>query len=160
MASFEQTKYCPNCKKNVSATKDNRCTFCNGKIERGTWTVRFRLIQYDGEKQKRLSGFKTKKEANQAYVDYISTHTYEKPTTFLDFDKTLNLYLINCKTNEYLYYKNISQYSFYSRKPPHSYTELSMFWYTKNSPNRLMKIRNDHHHLYDKYIPYLNVCIA
>lgn len=75
MASFEQAKYCPNCKRNVSATKDDRCKICGGKIERGTWSVRFRYIEEDGqEKQKRLSGFSTKKEANQQYLDFVAKH--------------------------------------------------------------------------------------
>lgn len=41
----------------------------------GLWSVRFKELQPDGiEKQKRLSGFKTKKEAQFAYEEYISKH--------------------------------------------------------------------------------------
>ena len=40
----------------------------------GLWSVRFRETQIDGPaKNKRLSGFKTKKEAQYAYEDYIKT---------------------------------------------------------------------------------------
>ena len=99
MASFEQAKYCPNCKRNVSATKDDRCKICGGKIERRLWSVRFRIMEYDGEKQKRLSGFKTKKEAQQAFVDYTANHKIVKPTKHIIFDDVLSLYLKDCKTN-------------------------------------------------------------
>lgn len=71
MASFEQAKYCPSCKRNVSATKDDRCKICGNKIQRGTWSVRFRIEEYDGVKNKRLSGYRTKKEAQEAWNNYI-----------------------------------------------------------------------------------------
>lgn len=75
MASFEQAKYCPFCKRNVSATKDDKCKLCGGKVERGLWSVRFRYVEEDGqEKQKRLSGFSTKKEANNQYLDFVAKH--------------------------------------------------------------------------------------
>lgn len=36
------------------------------------WSVRFRIIENGKETHKRLSGYKTKKEANAAYVDFMS----------------------------------------------------------------------------------------
>ena len=43
----------------------------------GLWSVRFREILPDGVHQKRLSGFKTKKEAQWGYEDYISNKDAE-----------------------------------------------------------------------------------
>ena len=47
------------------------------------WSVRFRIIEYGEEKQKRLSGFKTKKEADKAYMDfmqsYVPNHSFSDP---------------------------------------------------------------------------------
>lgn len=99
MASFEQAKYCPNCKKNVSATKDDRCKICGSRVERGTWSVRFRIMEYDGEKQKRLSGFNTKKEALQAFIKFTSEHVPTQKTTSLSFQDALNSYFNFCKND-------------------------------------------------------------
>lgn len=38
------------------------------------WSVRFRVIEFGVYKNKRLPGFKTKKEADKAYSEYVSTH--------------------------------------------------------------------------------------
>lgn len=38
------------------------------------WSVRFRIIEDGKETHKRLSGYKTKKEANAAYVDFMSEY--------------------------------------------------------------------------------------
>lgn len=38
------------------------------------WSVRFRFIEDGVEKQKRLRGFKTKKDAQQAYTSFMSSH--------------------------------------------------------------------------------------
>ena len=73
MASFEQLYYCKNCKKNV-AIKNNKCKTCGSTQLKKSWSTRFRYIEEDGiEKLKRLSGFSTKKEAEEAYVKFIST---------------------------------------------------------------------------------------
>lgn len=44
--------------------------------KKGLWSVRFRIIENGKEVNKRLSGYKTKKEANTAYMQYLK-----------DFDK-------------------------------------------------------------------------
>lgn len=38
------------------------------------WSVRFRIIENNKEVNKRLSGFKQKKEANSAYIEFMSTY--------------------------------------------------------------------------------------
>lgn len=70
MATFEQSKYCTKCKKTYYAKKIDRCPVCNQKLVPGTWSARFRVIENGKEKQKRLSGFKTKKEAETAFVGF------------------------------------------------------------------------------------------
>lgn len=89
MPTFEQSKYCPTCKRNVSTDKNDICKKCGSKIERGTWSTRFRILEANGEKQKRLSGFKTKKEAQQGYIDYLNEirlRTPIKPNEMIKFD--------------------------------------------------------------------------
>ena len=38
------------------------------------WSVRFRFVEFGKVKQKRLSGYDTKKDADKAYADFIFTH--------------------------------------------------------------------------------------
>lgn len=42
------------------------------------WSVRFRVIAEGKEAQKRLSGYRTKKEANQAYLEFMANYKPEK----------------------------------------------------------------------------------
>lgn len=42
--------------------------------ENREWSVRFRYAEFGKLKQKRLRGFKTKKEAEKAYSDFVTTH--------------------------------------------------------------------------------------
>ena len=67
------------------------------------WSVRFRVMTDEGEKNKRLSGFKTKKEANEAYAKFVASYEYrpvssgtDKPRLFSDL---CDRYLENLKTN-------------------------------------------------------------
>lgn len=71
MASFYQGRYCPTCKRNVSADKKDLCTKCGTKTNRTTWSAVFRV---DGV-QKKLSGFKTKRLAEEAYYQYINDNS-------------------------------------------------------------------------------------
>lgn len=74
MASFEQIYYCKNCKKNV-AVRNGKCKTCGSTQLNKTWSTRFRYIEDDGvEKQKRLSGFSTKKEAQDAVIKFQINH--------------------------------------------------------------------------------------
>lgn len=71
MASFYQGRYCPTCKRNVSADKKDLCTKCGTKTNRTTWSAVFRV---DGV-QKKLSGYKTKRLAEEAYYQYINSNS-------------------------------------------------------------------------------------
>ena len=36
------------------------------------WFVRFRIVEFGNLKQKKLSGFNTKRDAEKAYMEYIN----------------------------------------------------------------------------------------
>lgn len=46
------------------------------KSQNGTWSVRFRAVEDGMTKNKRLSGFRTKKDAEKAFADYV--HDFRK----------------------------------------------------------------------------------
>lgn len=73
MACFQQLFYCKNCKKNVPVNEKGYCSFCNSSSLNKSWSVRFRYVQEDGkEVQKRLSGYSTRREANDAYIKFTA----------------------------------------------------------------------------------------
>ena len=53
------------------------------KHPNGTWSVRFREVENFELKRKRLSGFKTKKEAENAYLEYKTQSEEEKSSMLL-----------------------------------------------------------------------------
>ena len=63
------------------------------------WSVRFRVIEGGKEKNKRLRGFATKKDANKAYVDYMAsyvpTEKIEHNAGQLTLAEVFDLYLHN-----------------------------------------------------------------
>lgn len=74
MASYQQLNYCKKCKKNVSVNEKGQCLSCQSTQLRKSWTVRFRFVEKNGiEVHKRLTGFATKKEAQEEYIRFIST---------------------------------------------------------------------------------------
>ena len=74
MASFQQVNYCKKCKTNVSLDSNKHCKKCGSTQVTTTWSCRFRFINEEGkEVQKRLSGFKTKKECQEEYNKFIAT---------------------------------------------------------------------------------------
>lgn len=67
----------------------------------GLWSVRFTTYEGEKEKTKRLSGFKTKREAREAYEKYKAeniTRSKRKPTPADNFRDLLALYLEHQKT--------------------------------------------------------------
>ena len=74
MASFQQLFYCKSCKKNVPVNDKGQCAICQSTSLNKSWSVRFRYVQEDGkEVQKRLSGYSTRREANDAYIKFTAT---------------------------------------------------------------------------------------
>lgn len=61
------------------------------------WSVRFRIIDNGMPRQKRLSGYKTKREAQAGYVDFMASYKpFEEPpkqTDALTFDQLVEAYL-------------------------------------------------------------------
>ena len=47
------------------------------KSQNGTWSVRFRFVEDGTTKNKRLSGFRTKKEAEKAFAEYVSNFKHD-----------------------------------------------------------------------------------
>lgn len=92
MPTFEQAKYCPTCKKNVSADKNDRCKVCGRKIERGAWSVRFRVMENAYETHKRLGGYKTKKEAQNGFIEYMNILEHSNTINTTDNIKFEQLY--------------------------------------------------------------------
>lgn len=70
------------------------------KHENGTWSVRFRFQEFGITKNKRLSGFKLKREAEAAYQDFIRNYTPTEAPKKLTFDNLSKHYL------EYIKEKN------------------------------------------------------
>ena len=58
------------------------------------WSVRFRYVEFGKMKNKRLSCFNTKKDAEKAYIDYIKTHNQSKVSQNKDitFEQLYNNY--------------------------------------------------------------------
>ncbi len=73
MPSFQKNYYCKNCKSNVVVDENGKCKKCGSTRLNVSQSVRFRYITKEGkEVQKRLGGFSTKKEANDAYIKFMS----------------------------------------------------------------------------------------
>lgn len=75
MASYQQLCYCKKCR-HESQIKTNliQCEKCGSTSISKTWSIRFRYVNEEHkELQKRLSGFKTKKEADDAYIKFMAT---------------------------------------------------------------------------------------
>ena len=99
MASYQQLCYCKNCKKNVSLDSAGKCKTCGSSQIKKSWTVRFRIIDFKGEKHKRLTGFETKKQAESAYIQFINSYTPPKaPNKSYKFEDILKNYFIYCTT--------------------------------------------------------------
>ena len=75
------------------------------------WSVRFYICQFGKYKQKRLSGFKTKKEAEKAYNEFIAINPTTKKSNLSDmlFRELYNNYLVYIS-------KNLKVSSIYDRK--------------------------------------------
>ncbi len=94
MASYQQMFYCKNCKKNVPVNDKGQCMTCHSTQIKKSWSVRFRFTELNGEKQKRLTGFSTKKDAEKAYIEFKTNYIPEKfnnKQTY-NFSEVLNNY--------------------------------------------------------------------
>jgi len=72
---------CPTCKRDVTAHKDGRkdfCNKCNTEVKLRCWGLRFRIQEEGKVVHKNMVGYRTEKDANDAYLQFMST--YKKPT--------------------------------------------------------------------------------
>lgn len=118
MASFQQVHYCKNCKTNVGINEKKQCIRCGGTQISTTWSVRFRVQCIDGEKQKRLSGYETRKKANESYLNYMSDYNNNvevKSTEKYIFENLLKKYYSHFDTenNESTMYDKESIFNLY-----------------------------------------------
>ena len=102
MPSFSQRgiKVCPKCK---TETENKRCPNCGAATKgSGTWTVRFRFVDENyTTKNMRLSGFATKAEANDAYLEYVANHKKyaAKPLPITTYNELRDQYLLHARGN-------------------------------------------------------------
>jgi len=65
------------------------------------WSVRFRVVEDGITKNKRLSGFKTKREANAAYIDFMNSYVpqvkYDSNVSYI-YDDLLKIKLFEWQT--------------------------------------------------------------
>ena len=80
------------------------------KKENGKWSVRFRVFEDGCEINKRISGFRTKREAEKAYSDYLNRKIHQDDgTSNITFEKLCGSYFAFCETR-------IKQTSLYDEK--------------------------------------------
>lgn len=141
MASFEKVYYCKNCKKNVTVDDKLHCKKCGGSSLNVSWSVRFRLIENGIEKQKRLSGYETKKKANDDYLKFISTHnssTSQQNNFELKFSDLFEEYKNFAKSQN----KASSYYDFCSKCNKHIYPYFKDFLVKEISPKVILAWQN------------------
>ncbi len=73
---------------------------CRGKNK--LWSVRFRVVENGREVTKRLSGYKTKRECQQSYMDFIANY---KPDKLKLSDDKIENRSLDSMFEEYLIYK-------------------------------------------------------
>lgn len=114
------------------------------KAKNGTWSVRFRAIENFEVKNKRLSPFKTKKDAEQAYLEYKKQSEAEKQTKI---SKTSAKLTFADLYEEYREYKQtrVKQSSFFdwdSKTKLHILPFFSDYIVAEISPQLLLKWQN------------------
>ena len=145
MAEYSQRgkRKCPNCK---TETMQKTCPNCNKTtIGSGNWTVRFRFVENGKVVYKRLSGFKTKKDAENGMNKFLNENkdSNKNKTTilllndayeqFIEFKKNeikeSSIYTFNSLYNnyikEYFYNKDIA-----------SLTKLDYFYWLGTLKNK------------------------
>lgn len=143
MACFEQIYYCKNCKRNVQA-ENNKCKKCGGTTLTKSWSVRFRYINENGiEQQKRISGKATKKEAQDAYLQFMaSTKKYIKKLENQQEDMTFEELYIDYKSYAINQLKESSYYDLSSKCDIHILPYFKAFKVKDLKPKVLLDWQN------------------
>lgn len=152
MASYHQTFYCKNCKKNVTMNENGHCKICNSSQLNKFWSVRFRYINEEGkEVNKKLSGYKTKKDANAEYLKFISKAKQyvkkEKIVHELTFPELYEEYKNHIKAR----IKESSFYDFNSKCNLHILPYFSKYKVKDISPKTILNWQNSKNKYSYKY---------
>lgn len=73
-----------------------KCKRCGALAKKKGWSVRFRVQASGQNVHKRLSGFKTKKDANRAYIEYLHNLSATAKNSGC-FEHLLESYFQNCR---------------------------------------------------------------
>lgn len=142
MASYQQLIYCKKCKKNVSVNEKGQCLSCQSTQLRKSWTVRFRFVEQNGiEVHKRLTGFATKKEAQNGYIDFVNTSKLQRPIEEgekLSFVKLYEEYKAYTKSR----IKESSYYDFCSKSDLHILPYFKNLFVEEITPKILLEWQN------------------
>lgn len=114
------------------------------KHANGTWSVRFRATENFEIKQKRLSGFKTKKEAENAYIEYQNKTDEEKNNTITNSAQKLTFesLFIEYKEFQKARMKQSSFYDFDSKTTLHILPFFKNYIVSMISPKLILKWQN------------------
>lgn len=158
MASFQKVYYCKNCKTNVSVDDKGHCKKCGGSSISTTWSTRFRYVQENGgEVQKRLSGFQTKKEAQEALIDFNIAHNQKyRKTKSLVFDKLYEEF----KSYYKMRIKESSFHDFCSQCDLHIINYFKDYEVKKITPKIILVWQNSLNHLSYQYKNHIRSCLS
>ncbi len=142
MASYQQLNYCKVCKKNVALNEDGKCANCFSSQIKKSWTVRFRVLDTNGDEiHKRLTGFQTKKDAQNGYINFINEtrlHTPIKTDERVKFDVLYEDYKSYAKNQ----LKDSSYYDFCSKCDIHILPYFKDFYIQDLTPKVLLNWQN------------------
>ncbi len=150
MASYKQLFYCKNCKKNVSVNEKNQCVKCGSSSLNKSWTVRFRYTENRKEKNKRLTGYQTKKEAQDGYIKFINEIKLHEPISAdekLSFDKLFEEYKDYTKSR----IKESSFYDMYSKFNKHILPHFNEYYVQDITPKIILNWQRSLEHFSYKH---------
>ena len=124
-----------------------------------TWSVRFRVVVDGREVNKRLSGFKTRKEAENAYNEYVASVSEAENNDVVIpvcFSELVELYIDYSKPRM----KESSFYSMMSKMRLHIIPTFSDFNIAKINPPVILKWQNSLAQYSFKYRQFLSLEIG
>lgn len=143
MASFQQINYCKKCKTNVGINDKGQCKKCGSTQLNKTWSVRFRYVNEEQkEVQKRLSGYSTKKEANEEYLKFMSQAKQYVKLDNQSHDLTFNELYEEYKNFQKPRMKESSYYSFYTKSDKHIIPFFNSFKVKSIKPKDILTWQN------------------
>lgn len=150
MPSFQQLFYCKNCKKIVQLNDKGQCSKCESNQLKKSWSVRFRYAENGKEKQKRLTGFQTKKEAQDGYIKFINEAKLKEPietSEKIKFERLFEEYKAFTKTR----IKESSYYDLCSKCNIHILPYFKDMYVQDITPKIILDWQNNINHYSFKY---------